>query len=59
METLNQEAILAFLKQVDAGRWEQTNEVPEGGMLTGLIESNPAPACSFSLRRRDGCASDS
>jgi hypothetical protein len=46
MVTPKQEEILGFLKQVDAGRWEKTDEVPEGGLLTGLIESvnrGPAP----------------
>ena len=46
MLTPKQEDILGFLRQVDAGRWEQTDEVPEGGLLTGLIESvnrGPAP----------------
>ncbi len=46
METPNQEAILGFLKQVDAGRWEETPLAVEGGWLTGLIESinrGPAP----------------
>ncbi len=37
METPNQEAILNFLKQVDAGRWEETPLAVEGGWLTGLI----------------------
>ena len=46
MATPKQEEILGFLRQVDAGRWEKTDEVPEGGLLTGLIESvnrGPAP----------------
>ncbi len=46
METPNQGAILDFLKQVDAGRWEETPLADEGGWLTGLIESinrGPAP----------------
>ena len=46
MSTPRQEEILGFLRQVDAGRWEKTAEVPEGGVLTGLIESvnrGPAP----------------
>ena len=46
MVTPNQEAILGFLKQVDAGRWEETALAAEGGWLTGLIESvnrGPAP----------------
>lgn len=46
METPNQEAILNFLKQVDAGRCEETTLAVEGGWLTGLIESvnrGPAP----------------
>lgn len=46
MPTPSQRAILGFLKQVDAGRWQPTDEVPEGGLLTGLIESvnrGPAP----------------
>jgi hypothetical protein len=46
MATPNQEAILGFLKQVDAGRWEETALAAEGGWLTGLIESvnrGPAP----------------
>ncbi len=46
METPNQEAILGFLKQVDAGRWEETPLAVEGGWLTGLIASinrGPAP----------------
>jgi len=46
MATPNQEAILGFLKQVDAGHWEETTLTAEGGWLTGLIESvnhGPAP----------------
>ncbi len=46
MPTPNQEAILGFLKQVDAGRWEETPLAAEGGWLTGLIASinrGPAP----------------
>ena len=46
MVTPNQEAILGFLKQVDAGHWEETALAAEGGWLTGLIESvnrGPAP----------------
>ncbi len=46
METPNQAAILGFLKQVDAGRWEETTLAVAGGWLTGLIASidrGPAP----------------
>ncbi len=44
--TPNQDAMLGFLKQVDAGHWEETPLVAEGGWLTGLIVSidrGPAP----------------
>ncbi len=46
MGTPNRDAILDSLKQVDAGRWEETPLAAEGGWLTGLIESvnrGPAP----------------
>ncbi len=39
MITPNQEAILGLLTQADAGLWQQADEIEEGGLLTGLIES--------------------
>jgi len=39
MVTPNQAAIPGFLKQVDAGHWQETDQVPEGGWLMGRIAS--------------------
>lgn len=37
MDTPNRDAIVGLLRQADAGLWRETDEVPEGGLLTGLI----------------------